>query len=160
MCSGACLHPWGTAEWVEGIQKLAHLCMGGKVSPLPLGLGNNQDFWSGGDAFIPRCGVQGRWLQHFFVMSILLPQRENSVVGIFLFPFPVSVFKWKVKGHYLQTNHVYLVLLLCQERGHSLSLRESDLFCPQTCSHKESKLFSPIDIDWFHCGLSRYQDFQ
>lgn len=102
--------------------------------------------------------------QHFFIMSIL-PQRENSVVGIFLFLFPVSMFKWKVKEHYFK-NEPCLSCILIVPGKDTQSVAKGVWFIrsPNLCLHKESMLVSghcsPVDIHWFHCGLSRSQDFR
>lgn len=135
MCSGACLHPWGAVLNAAGwIQELAHLCMGGKCRHHPWVWETTRT--SGVVMMVSLCptGCKDSGFNTSFVMSILLPQRESCVVGIFLFSFPLSVLKWKVKEPYLKKikPHAYLLFIVCQERGHSLSARESDLFCPQT----------------------------
>lgn len=52
-----------------------------------------------------------------FVMSILLPLRESRMVGIFLFPFPVSVFKQNIKEHYLKNKSCLSCILIVPGKG-------------------------------------------
>lgn len=95
-----------------------------------------------------------------FVMSLILPLREN-VLGIFLFPFPVSVFKQKVKEHFLKNKSCLSWILIVPGKGtQSVSKGVWFIRSPNLCLHKESLLFSPIGIHWFRCGLSRSQDFR
>lgn len=61
------------------------------MSPPPLGLGNNQDFWSGDDSFSLFYGVQGRWFPGLLYHEHPTSERKQCGRNLLISLFCVNV---------------------------------------------------------------------